>query len=109
MRVRDVLAALSLAMTSAAWGQAHIDKTLALDHEGSNFDITAAPNGDLHMVYRTGPQGQVNANWHNINYAMYVKATDSWSKSVAVLEPQGVTDQQNVSADIDTNQPAIAF
>lgn len=80
-----------------------IDKVVVLSRQATNFDMDAAPNGDLHVACRAGSGNP--SNFKRITYFKYTKATDSWSNDVLVF--QGST--FDVSPDIDTNQPSIAF
>lgn len=88
--------AISLATT--------VDQVVVLDRPGSNFDIDAAPNGNLHVVFRSGGANQTAANWHDIYYVRYT-AGSGWGSSVRVFDGG----DRDVSSDIDTNQPAIAW
>jgi hypothetical protein len=99
------LATIGLAGVTAAAVAQTVDPSFAVLREGSNYDIEAAPNGDLHMIFRSGPQGGNNTQFRDLYYSKLTAQGGNWSPAALVFEG----DVFNVSTDIDTNQPVIGF
>src|SRR5687767_594670 len=113
MKWQSLLAALALGSTVGV--AQTVNPTFVPLRNGTNYDIDVNPaTGDLHMVFRSDNalNQSNNSNMHHIFYHRFTRSagvSGEWSNAITVFAPADTNAQQEVSADIDTNQPAIAY